>query len=203
MTVYIPVKERASTASFVAAGPLLGSNPGSHQGYDVGGTSNVRWTMPRWPWAAAALALLPACAVHGLSLVADDRVDIVSPADRSDVSLPVTVAWEVDDFGVGPGGGSFGVFVDRPPQPPGHTLAWLFRDADDCAGVVGCPDDAYLALRDVHRTTGTSFTVERVTPASGERRHFHEVTVVLLDAGGRRVGEGAWSVQFAIDEDGR
>ena len=60
----------------------------------------------------------------------------------------------------------------------------------------------YLALRDVHRTTSTSFTVHQVPRLSGDQRkhHLHELTIVLLDAAGRRVGEGAWSVQFDVKD---
>ena len=51
-------------------------------------------------------------------------------------------------------------------------------------------------------TTATSFTVEHVNRLSGSQsgRQLHEVTVVLLDARGQRVGEGAWSVQFEVEE---
>jgi hypothetical protein len=151
----------------------------------------------------SAVAVLPACAVHGLSLVEDERVQILDPHDRAAVSLPLTIDWRAEDLARGEGAGSFGVLVDRAPPPPGRSLAWLFRDADDCSGVTGCPDDAYLALRDVHHTTETSFVVDRVAPpASGHGRRFHEVTIVLLDGDGRRVGEAAWSVRFAVAEDG-
>jgi hypothetical protein len=153
--------------------------------------------------AIALLALLSACGVNGLSFVADERVDITRPGDRDEIRLPVTVEWTVKDFAVGAGEGSFGVFLDREPQRPGKTLAWLFRGEDTCRGASGnelCATADFLASRRVFETTETSLTFEQVPQLSGNerRRQFHEVTVVLLDDDGRRVGEGAWSVQFEL-----
>jgi hypothetical protein len=51
----------------------------------------------------------------------------------------------------------------------------------------------------VYQTTEKSFTVEQVARlAGGSTNRLHEFTVVLLDAHGKRVGEGAWSVQFKV-----
>ena len=163
--------------------------------------------MIRLALVAAVLAALPACGVGGLSFVQDERVDIVGPKDRSEVRLPVTVDWTVEDFAVGRGAGSFGVFVDRAPQPSGKTLAWLFRGDPGCKGTGAtlCRTPAFLAQRSVHRTTRTAFTVDQVARLSGSQagRELHEVTVVLLDAEGKRVGEGAWSVQFEVEDQQR
>jgi hypothetical protein len=141
--------------------------------------------------------------VRGLSFVKDDRVDIVKPGDRDEVRLPVAIDWTVRDFAVGDGRGSFGVLVDRAPQRPGHTLAWLFRGADTCKGDTGkalCETTEFLSERGVYATTETSITLDRIARLVGDdrKRQFHEVTVVLLDATGRRVSEGAWSVQFEL-----
>ena len=156
--------------------------------------------------AAGALVLLTACGVSGLSFKQDKRVDIVRPRDRAEVRLPITVAWTVKDFSVGPGEGSFAVLIDREPPRPGKTLPWLFRGNDSCKGVEGkalCATTEFLEQRNVFQTTETSFTVRQVNKLTGneKRRQFHEVIVVLLDAQGRRVGEGAWSVQ--VDVKGR
>ncbi|MEY2478126.1 MAG: hypothetical protein QOG87_3441 [Actinomycetota bacterium] len=150
------------------------------------------------------LAALPACGLHGLSFVQDDRVDIVRPDDRAKVDLPVRVSWTVQDFAVGPGKGSFGVFIDRTPQRSGKTLAWIFRGDAACkgTGAATCNRLEFLAQRNVFQTTSRSFTVEQVPRLSGNQsgRQFHEVTVVLLDAAGRRSGEGAWSAQFEVED---
>ena len=146
---------------------------------------------------------LTACGISGLSFVQDDRVDILGPKDRAEVTLPVRIAWEVKDFDVGAGAGSFGVFVDRAPQRPGKTLSWIFRGDDSCKGAAGraiCDDPDFLRQRNVFQTTDTHLTVDLVPKLTGQerRRQFHEATIVLLDEEGRRVGEGAWSVQFEL-----
>ncbi len=154
----------------------------------------------------AALVVAPGCGVRGLSFVQDDRVDIVAPDDLAEVRLPLTVDWDVEGFEVGEGSGSFGVLVDRAPPPPGRTLEWLFRDDDLCRGPGGaelCGDPQFLVDRGVHRTDASELVLGRVARRTGDdrRRELHEVTVVLLDAEGRRVGEGAWSVEFEIDDE--
>ena len=152
--------------------------------------------------ATVVVLAMPACAVHGLSFKADRRVDITAPSDRAQVRLPVTVEWTVKQFPVGDGAGAFGVYLDRSPQPSGKTQAWLFRGDSGCKGVGApvCAAAPYLNGHNVFRTTDRSFTVVQVARLLGNdrRRQFHEVTVVLLDAGGRRAGEGAWSVQFEV-----
>jgi hypothetical protein len=143
-----------------------------------------------------------ACGVHGLSFVQDKRVHVVRPDERSKVDLPVTVRWTVKDFAVGPGAGSFGVFVDRPPQPSGKPLAWLVRGEAGCEGTraASCTTAEFLAQHNIFQTHDTSFHVDQVDKLTGSEagRQFHEVTVVLLDANGERVGEGAWPVQFEV-----
>jgi hypothetical protein len=145
------------------------------------------------------LAVLPACSrLDGLAFREDTRVDVVAPHDRAKVALPITVRW-TSRAPVH----LFGVFVDRSPMPPGKTLDWFARDDDACKGTPGCPSVEYLAERNVFSTTRPSFTVERLldTQRDGQRREFHEVTVVLLDGAGRRIGESAWSVEFQVKRD--
>jgi hypothetical protein len=141
------------------------------------------------------------CSVSGHSFFQDDRLELISPEDRSQVRLPVTVRWRADDRDVRPVNGAFGVLVDRAPPPPGRTLAWLFRDDENCEDTAGCPDAAYLAERRVFETTGTSVAIDRVFATGDADRELHEVTVVLLDAQHRRVSESAWTVRFRIGEE--
>ncbi|MGH9185496.1 MAG: hypothetical protein ACRD0U_06755 [Acidimicrobiales bacterium] len=147
---------------------------------------------------ALAAVTSSSCGVQGLSFREDNRVDIVAPGDRDEVTLPLTVRWTVEDFD-----GTFEVLVDRSPQPPGEALAWFARNDDICERTEGCPDKQYLADRDVFTTNTPEFTVDRLpdTVRDGRRREFHEVTVVLLDEGGRRIGESAWSVEFQVDRE--
>src|SRR3954449_7464875 len=69
--------------------------------------------------AAVASILLSGCVPQGLAFRVDDRLDITSPKDRAEVTLPLTVSWTVRDFTVDKSGatgtkdtGYFAVFVD-------------------------------------------------------------------------------------------
>lgn len=147
---------------------------------------------------------LAACGVEGLNFVRDDRVQITAPEERSQVRLPVTVEWEVEDFEVaGPGqdaedAGFFGVFVDRAPQPPGEPLEWHARDDDGCVAARGCPDEEWFERRRIFVTTESSLVIEALARGEDDRRELHEVTIVLLDGQGRRIGESAWDVEFEV-----
>ncbi len=151
-------------------------------------------------FVAVAATALAACGVRGLAFRVDTRVDIVAPNDRGEVTLPFTVRWTVRDFD-----GTFAVFLDRAPQPPGEPVQWFARDDDACRAREGCPDEQYLADRNVFVTADQAFTVDQLrdTATEGRRRELHEVTIVLLDRDGRRVGESAWSVEFQVERDGR
>ncbi len=152
------------------------------------------------------LSLLSACGVSGLNFVADERVEIIAPDDREAVRLPLTVAWDVERFEVtgrdgevSSGAGYFGVYVDRAPQPPGLTQEWLVRNDPKCQPP--CPDESYLAGLNVFSTNETTFEIERLPVPSGnaaKRRNFHEVTIVLLNGRGERIGESAFTVQFEV-----
>ncbi len=116
------------------------------------------------------------CSTHGLALRQDDRVSITAPKDGAEVRLPMTVRWTAHDIDLGPGASSFGVVVDDAPPRPGDT-------ADDR----------------VVRTTATSAVLDHLgaTNRPGGQGG-HEITVILLDAHGRRQGEGAWQVRIDL-----
>ena len=155
--------------------------------------------MRRFALVAVAIALLSSgCAVRGIAFRQDDRLSFVSPGDRDEVTLPVTVTWEVEDFDV-PEDGSFVVFIDRAPLPPGKALEWLARNDDACDSDDGCPDATWFNERDVFPTTDTELTIERLPARSDGRREFHDVTVVLLDAEGRRIGETGWTLELQVE----
>ena len=157
---------------------------------------------------AVTLAAASACGfgTRGLAFTNDDRVEITSPEDRQKLRLPVTIDWTIDDFEVtGPGRGSgdregyFAVFVDRSPMPPGKTLRHIAKDDRSCRVDDGCPDAEYLAARGVYTTTETELVLEMMSKTARDgRREFHDVTVVLLDPDGRRIGESAWHVRFEL-----
>lgn len=156
------------------------------------------------------LLMLPgACRFNDLAFRQDDRLTFVSPSERAKVALPVTVDWEIDDFDLAGSGeqaratersGYFAVFVDRPPQPPGEPLDWFARDDEQCQRNPACPHDGYFEDRGIYTTQETEFTIEALARSRDDkRREMHEVTVVLMDADSRRIGESAWRIKFEID----
>lgn len=157
----------------------------------------------------AALFLAPACIPEGLAFVQSDKVEITEPDYREKITLPLTISWDVKDFEVtGPNGesrddaGYFAVFFDSTPVPPGETLDHVAKDDFECQNTPGCPDDVYFADRGIYETTETSLTVKRLPDLDMFEGHeTHDVTVILLDGTGRRIGENAWFTQFLYDRD--
>ena len=162
-------------------------------------------------WTLLALVAVAAvgCTSEGLAFVQDKRVEVVAPAGHAKVTLPVTVRWRVRDFRITGRDGSatdsagyFGVFVDRAPVPPGRPLSWIANDDRRCLATTGCPDATYLADRGVYATTQTSLTLPQLPNQHAYRNHEqHEVTVVLLDGTGHRIGESAFYVDFFYDRE--
>lgn len=154
--------------------------------------------------AIAAAMLVAGCDVSNLAFVQDDRVRIVEPRDRSAVTLPVTLRWQVNGFVVTgrsgeavPNAGYFAVFVDRPPIPPGRSLEWYARQEDSCgSGACGTVDN----LHNVYTTGKTTLRLRQVlaVPASGDLER-HEVVIVLMDGTGHRIGESAFDVEFNLE----
>jgi hypothetical protein len=153
------------------------------------------------------LALLASSCAHGLAFAQDRRLEITRPKGSAKVTLPLTVRWSMKDFSVtGPDGNSdpnagyFAVFLDRSPVPPGKPLSWITRDDVRCRRIPGCPDEGYLEDRHVYATSDTELVI-RLLPDLGTNsgRETHEVTVILLDGRGRRIGEKAWYKTFFFD----
>jgi len=152
----------------------------------------------------AVLALLPACATHGLAFDNDHRVKFVSPRNRSTVHLPVALRWDAQRLTrTAQGGPFFAVFVDRAPIKPGQTLSAV--GDDNCKRTPGCPDLTYLQDNYVFVTRDTRLTLNDVPKVRGQRtgaKNSHEATIVLVDPRGGRVGEYAYTVQFTIKGSG-
>lgn len=160
-------------------------------------------------WRAAAVGLVGAVMVSGcdwstMAFVQDHRVQIITPADRSTVALPVTIRWQVDGFRItgrngdaSPDAGYFAIFVDRPPMPPGKTLEWMAQQEDSC-GDSACGSVKNLA--DVYSTKKTAHKLTRL-PATGEGKAVerHEAVIVLLDGQGQRISESAFYVRFNFE----
>lgn len=157
--------------------------------------------------AALLAALATGCVPQGLAFRTDDRVTIIRPADRSTVSLPVTLDWDVRDFSITDSGprqgdraGYFAVFVDTAPVPPGKPLSWVARKDTSCRAADGCPDREYLTARGIYPTTQTELTLDQVprTTSRNDRRERHRAVIILLDPTGRRIGESAYEVEFDL-----
>lgn len=155
-----------------------------------------------------ACAAVAGCVPQGLAFRVDDRLTFVSPEDRSTVTLPVVLDWEVRDFDVvDPGepvrrhAGYFAVFVDRAPMPPNESLSWLARKDTSCREADGCPDEEYLNTRGVYTTTETELVLEQLprTTDREDRKERHRAVVVLLDSAGHRIGESAFEVAFDVE----
>lgn len=120
------------------------------------------------------------------------------------VTLPLTVRWTLSEgVEVGDDIAGFAVFFDTEPQPPGETTGYLARGDRICSRTPGCPDVAYFAQRGIYTTTDTALMLPDLFPAPGVNldrgdRDRHDVTVIILDAEGRRVTEAAWSQDFEI-----
>lgn len=124
----------------------------------------------------AGLALLAGSAgCSGLQFVDDNGLLITSPKNKAVVELPVQVRWE-RKTGV-PTPATYAVYVDRIPP----------RSGTKDAKARGERDGVYL-------TSATALTLRDLAPRLGARtqdRNKHEITVVMLDAQGRRLGERA------------
>jgi hypothetical protein len=157
----------------------------------------------------APALLASACVSSNLSFRVDKRLHITSPKNRSEDSLPVHLAWTIRDFAVksseGGSGGSFAVFVDRSPVPPGKPLSWLGRNDSECRSKPTCPDAAYLAQLGVYETTDTSLVLKAIQdddPTSTDKTSRHDATIILLDDSGKRIGEIAYNVTFDLKRKG-
>lgn len=151
-----------------------------------------------------ASVVLTGCSFEDLQFTNDERLDFVSPAERSLVKAPLTIEWEMRDFeAVGLDGsreedrGVYAVFVDRAPMPVGKDLKWVFRDDRGCKRDARCPSLQQLKDRGILVTTDTKATIDvlpQVGDGVGDEQHY--VNVVLLDGTGHRIGESGWYLPF-------
>ncbi|MGI8608470.1 MAG: hypothetical protein ACR2MY_04465 [Candidatus Dormibacteria bacterium] len=115
----------------------------------------------------------------------DHRLAIQSPHDRSTVRAPLNIHWSARDF-ASPADGHFAVFLDRDPQPPGESLEY-FPKADRSQGIFV-----------VAATSLRIDTFQRDFSLPKSDQNLHDVTVILLDRNGRRIGESAAFAQFRV-----
>jgi hypothetical protein len=157
---------------------------------------------------AALLVFIAACS--GIAFREDKRVTISSPKDRATVTLPTRVQWTVSDFdAVGldgsndPKRGVFAVFVDRAPMSPGKDLRSLAEGDTHCR-TPECPDDAWFRQHFVFIAKDTLLALNalpdlRDRPVGPDK---HELTVVLVNGRGSRIGESAFAIEFYVNRRG-
>src|SRR5215213_5715711 len=104
-------------------------------------------------------ACLCACATSP-AFEADQRLELLTPSALGAVQPPFAIQWTDDADAAG-----HAVFVDRPPIEPGEDLAVLADE--DCRRRPGCPDDVYLAARQVYVTDGDSVMVTVLATPGG------------------------------------
>jgi hypothetical protein len=158
--------------------------------------------------AAALPLVLTGCRADQLAFRADVPVSILAPTDRARVTLPLQVSLATTTDLVNRQRSHadlplFAVFVDQEPMPVGETLRWVARDDKSCREAPGCPDVGYLASRAIYLTNSTSVSVDTVLTSPRGRKlseGLHQLTVVVLDDRGRRMGEPVASRVFFVDK---
>ena len=148
--------------------------------------------------AVAMVAVLPGCRASGLAFFEDKRVEIVAPAENATTSLPIDVRWTAKGYD-----GYFGVLFDRSPMAPNRPLLSLVPDDDPCRQQDVCPTPEWLAERFIYVTDRTQLRVDTLPDSRNNDRSKdrHQVTIVLLDQDGRRVGESAFVNEFIVERD--
>lgn len=149
--------------------------------------------------ASTLCVALVGCSTSGLAFRADDRLQIDNLADRSTIDIPYTLEFSFDDTLPSGAATGFAVLIDWTPPPPGKPLGDLLADDPACSGPQGCPD-GYLERNRITVTTDTTFLIDNVPVGTDrqERRGFHEVTIILVDDDGRRVGESSAFARFRV-----
>ena len=139
-----------------------------------------------------------------ISFQADRRLSIESPEPEEKVGLPLTVRWSADDVDTSDGT-HFALFVDRPPPPPDREIRLqVCTEREKLPPQLGelrgpCEDDR----TEIRFADEPSYRFDCFEPrfsAPKRRRHVHTVTVVLVDADGRRLGQAADTVKFEVEQ---
>jgi hypothetical protein len=138
--------------------------------------------MQRIVAALAAATILSGCGPYLFRQ--SNRLVVTSPAVYGTTHNPVTVTWTAQDF-TAPADGQFAVFVDRDPLSPGDNIDEYTAQQRSGIYVV---DTTSIKLGVLGHLTG-------VDPAEADH---HDVTVVLLDSRGNRIGEYAGFTEFTI-----
>jgi len=102
-----------------------------------------------------------------------------------------------------PTGTEFAVLVDTTPMPPASTLRYFARNDEACLRTPGCPSSSYLQREGVLVTHETQLTIKGLSDKRPRGRKStedrHQIMIIPLGPGGRRVGEQAYTVTMFVD----
>ncbi len=160
--------------------------------------------------AAAVLLVLSAplvaCDTSGYAFKVDETIEIVEPAARSEIDLPLLVRWtdekpparlrvDVAD----PDAEYYAVFIDRAPMGPGDRLESLLQRGTTCLPRQQCPTTQQLTDLNVHLVAEPALLLDFVADrrVADDSRDTHEVIIVRM-RGDRRVGEAAFLQTFFV-----
>jgi hypothetical protein len=144
----------------------------------------------------------------GLNFKAPNAIQIVHPTNLTTVTLPFVLVWSTPSTGTSVGsengtGGRFAVFVDTSPMPPGQTVRYFARGDRSCEQSAGCPNASYLRNKNVFltdqqrlRVPGLADTRPTGRKSSDDR---HQITIIPLGPGGRRIGDGSYTITVFVD----
>lgn len=157
--------------------------------------------------AVLGLALASAnCRTSGLAFERSDRLEVVAPRDSGVVTLPLQIRWRaVAGFERGKPetgrGYYYAVFLDRSPVAPGESILRAVGDETCRRQGFACATPEFFAQNFVYVTERTSVTVPGV-PVGLNTHHKenvnHQLSVVLMGPGDRRVGETVGLVHFHV-----
>jgi hypothetical protein len=170
----------------------------------------MRQMLAPWRHLRAACTIAVPClalaACGPIDLRPDRRVTVTSPTDRATIELPFTLSWTVRDFDLGSDvdagdGGWFVVFIDGSLPRPGQSVIDLVRRDATCKADPKCPNERYLVTKGIFATTQTSLEITSLKRPDGpkRRREFHDITIVMVDDEGRRIGENAITRRVVLE----
>jgi hypothetical protein len=155
-----------------------------------------------------AIMVVSGCDTSNYAFKIDTSIKVVAPRARSDVSIPVRIAWTDSEPPANlrldptdPAATYYAVFLDTAPLGPGKRLATLVEHSNQCRLSEGCPTAQQLADAGVHLSAQPSvlldFVADRRPSSHGDTKDTHEVTIVRM-RGDKRVGETAFRRTFFV-----
>jgi len=128
----------------------------------------------------------------------DPQLQVLEPKSNAFIDLPVTLRWRGTDL---PNGAQYVVLVDHAPMRPGQgLLALVDRRCKNTPST--CPDQNYWDGHYIYFTRTDHLVLEALPDLRRQNRtnalDAHNVTIVLIDRTGHRIGEGFYAVEFNV-----